>query len=142
MTLPNDPHTVFFDSQDRIYDVAKTMRCLSDEIASFDGYSNPNGLRLICNKIASIGWNSLFSAAIMEDIYGKSARRSEVPSNDQLQQMANQLDGLYNAVNYMEKSIGSLKEQMGQLPGNQVEDFSKMLRDFGGKLSEVANGCR
>ena len=118
------------------------MRCLSDEIASFDGYSNPNGLRLICNKIASIGWNSLFSAAIMEDICGKSARRSEVPSNDQLQQMANQLDGLYTAVNYMEKSIGSLKEQMEQLPGNQVEDFSKMLRDFGGKLSEVANGCR
>jgi len=142
MTLPNDPHTVFFNLQDRIVEVAKTMRCLSDEIASFGGYSNPNGLPLICNKIASIGWNSLFSAAIMEDICGKTACRSEVPSNEQLQQMVSQLDGLHTAVNYMEKSIGSLKVQMEQLSGNQVDDFSKLLRDFGGKLSEVANGCR
>ncbi len=142
MTLPNDPHTVFFDSRDRIYEVAKTMRCLSDEIASFGGYSNPNGFRPICNKIASIGWNSLFAASMMEEISRKSSRWSEVPSNNQLQQMANQLDSLYTAVEYLEKSVGLLKEQMEPLPSNQAEEFSKMLSDFGVKLSGVANGCR
>jgi hypothetical protein len=140
--LPNDLQNLYLETQSRLYEVARKMRSMGDEIGGFTGSSDPTNIRTLCSEVSMIGWNSLFAATMMEEILRKSTRRSEVPSDPRLQQLACHLDSLYSGTNYLEKSIQQLKEQMEQLPAEQIDAFSEMLIEFRMRLKEVSDGCQ
>lgn len=111
-----DPKSVSALTRSHIFDVAAKIRALSDEMLDFAGRTNSSYLKTISVDISKIGWSALFAARTIKEIQQKVYRRSEVPLETQLQQIATQLDALHTATRYMEISLEDLIAWRGDLP--------------------------
>lgn len=137
-----DPKSVSALTRSHIFDVAAKIRALSDEMLDFAGRTDSSYLKTISVDISKIGWSALFAARTIEEIQQKIYRRSEVPLDTQLQQIATQLDALHTATRYMEISLDDLIAWRSELPEPDQQKVSSMLTDLGNRLVEVGNGCK
>jgi hypothetical protein len=137
-----DPKSVSALTRSHIFDVAAKIRALSDEMLDFAGRTDSSYLKTISVDISKIGWSALFAARTIEEIQQKVYRRSEVPLETQLQQIATQLDALHTATRYMEISLEDLIAWRGDLPESDQQKVSTMLIELGNRLVEVGNGCK
>ena len=137
-----DPKSVSALTRSHIFDVAAKIRALSDEMLDFAGRTDSSYLKTISVDISKIGWSALFAARTIEEIQQKIYRRSEVPLDTQLQQIATQLDALQTATRYMEISLDDLIAWQSELPEPEQQKVSTMLIALGNRLVEVGNGCK
>ena len=137
-----DPKSVSALTRSHIFDVAAKIRALSDEMLDFAGRTDSSYLKTISVDISKIGWSALFAARTIEEIQQKIYRRSEVPLDTQLQQIATQLDALHTATRYMEISLDDLIAWQSELPEPEQQKVSTMLIALGNRLVEVGNGCK
>jgi len=137
-----EPKSVSALTRSHIFDVAAKIRALSDEMLDFAGRTDSSYLKTISVDISKIGWSALFAAKTIEEIQHKVYRRSEVPLDAQLQQIANQLDALHTATRYLEISLEDLIAWRGDLPESDQQKVSTMLIELGNRLVEVGNGCK
>jgi hypothetical protein len=137
-----DPKSVSALTRSHIFDVAGKIRALSDEMLEFAGRTDSSYLKTISVDISKIGWSALFAARTIEEIQQKLYRRSEVPLDIQLQQIATQLDALHTAAGYMEISLEDLIVWRSELPEPDQQKVSTMIIELGNRLVEVSNGCK
>jgi hypothetical protein len=137
-----DPKSVSVLTRSHILDVAGKIRALSDEMLDFAGRTDASYFKTISVDISKIGWSALFAARTIEEIQQKAYRRSEVPLDTLLQQIATQLDALHTATRYLEISLVDLIAWRSELPESDQQKVSSMLTDLGNRLVEVGNGCK
>ncbi len=122
-----------------LLEVTKNMQCVMDEISGFPGDMETIEISQISEKMSKIGWTSLYTSMIIDEL---TRNAGDTSTTGQFKQLSSQVDSLQLATNYIEKSIQQLKEKTFQLPSNQAENFLELLKDFGNRLVEVSNVCK
>jgi hypothetical protein len=142
MTTSNTNTLLSGNAFDQLHQAAKTMHDLADRLDRYNCESDPCVLSQISSDLSKTGWNSLFAAALIDDLVIPS---KQLPDQDlplQTKDLSIQAHALFTAIKYFSKSILVLKENAKQTEMNQREELQFTLRVLSQRLKEVLNECK
>lgn len=139
--MEDQPNAQTLDVRGNFHTVANAMRELADRLTFF--CSDPEQVRLsvLSGELKQIGWNSLFVSSTIDNLSRLTMIGTRPFVNESVSEVKRQIDSLLVAVNYLNRSVKSLKSERVNL-NNSLEEVDEAFQCLAEKLGEVIGECQ